>query len=197
MKKILVTPSQWINAANSHNTIIDGRAAGNIIQYIRDHQVYKERAMMEDCPNYRQVCPYVIVQNGDDYILMHRTPQSGEDRLKGLHYMGVGGHIEYTDKNVAGCPIETAAAREIYEELGFNKGQLEYIGVILKSETPVDRCHLGMLYHYVTEERQIRTNEMAVNDPKWVNKETLKKHYGNFEGWSKLVFDYFFGEGLA
>jgi predicted NUDIX family phosphoesterase len=194
MKKILVTPSQWVNSANKHNTVITGRAAENILDYIIKHQVYKERSLMEETPAYRQIIPYVMVDNeNNEFVLLQRMPAAGEERLRGFHYFGVGGHIEYSDKNAAN-PIEAAALREIQEELGFNKGELVFHGVILTSETPVDRVHLGMLYSYTTNERQFQTNEMAINNPTWVTSDVLAKHYGNFEPWSKLAYDYIFSE---
>lgn len=193
MKKILVTNSAWLNAANKPNTIITGTPAQNIVDYIRKNPIYKERSMMEENANYRQIIPYVVVENNDgEFVMMQRTAGAGEERLRGHHYIGVGGHVDYANIPDGQCAIEHAAKREIQEELGFNAGELDFVGVILMSQSPVDRVHLGILYGYVTNEKQFNTNEMAVNLPTWVTADTIAKHYPNLEGWSKLVFDFLF-----
>lgn len=196
MKKILVTNAQWVNNANPKNVIIDGQRAQNIVDYINRNPIYKEQSMMEQNPNYRQVIPYIVVEGKSDgrVVLMQRMPQQGEARLSGYHYIGVGGHTEYKDTGRGDDIIKVAAKRELNEELGFNGGDLQLMGVIKMDDSEVDRVHLGILYNYVTDEVKFSTNEMALHNPRWATTNDIKAVYRNLEGWSKLVFDYYFSE---
>jgi predicted NUDIX family phosphoesterase len=196
MKKILVTNAQWVNGANPRNTIIDGQRGQNIVDYINRNPIYKERSMMEENANYRQVIPYIVVEGKSDgrIVLMQRMPQQGEARLSGYHYFGVGGHTEYRDTGRGDDIIKVAALRELQEELGFSGGSLQLMGVIKMDDSEVDKVHLGILYNYITDEVKFNTNEMALHNPRWVTVHDIKAVYGNLEGWSRLVFDYYFNE---
>jgi predicted NUDIX family phosphoesterase len=196
MKKILVTNAQWVNNANPKNTIIDGQRAQNIVDYINRNPIYKEQSMMEQNPNYRQVIPYIVVEGKSDgrVVLMQRMPKQGEARLSGYHYFGVGGHTEYKDTGKGDDIIKVAAQRELQEELGFSGGDLQLMGVIKMDDTEVDRVHLGILYNYITDEVKFNTNEMALHNPRWATTNDIKADYRNLEGWSRLVFDYYFSE---
>jgi predicted NUDIX family phosphoesterase len=196
MKKILVTNAQWVNNANPKNVILDGQRAQNIVDYINRNPIYKEQSMMEQNPNYRQVIPYIVVEGKSDgrVVLMQRMPKQGEARLSGYHYFGVGGHTEYKDTGKGDDIIKVAAQRELQEELGFSGGDLQLMGVIKMDDTEVDRVHLGILYNYITDEVKFNTNEMALHNPRWATTNDIKAVYRNLEGWSRLVFDYYFSE---
>lgn len=187
MKKIFVTPSHWL-IDYPMNTLIRGLVADEIFNHIRENPMYKPREAMEENPAFRQIIPYVLVQNREKFVLMQRGVGQNEKRLHGNFYIGVGGHIDYSDYEF--CPVEETVSKEMFEETGFNKPRnLEFVGVILKDETPVDKVHLGMLYHYVTDERLFNTPEMSLHNHQWASIGMLRKHYNLMEPWSKVVMD--------
>ena len=99
------------------------------LQEAQSHLVIREREALETDPTYRQLLPYVLVEQvGLDgvtrYTPYRRTKQVGEARLAGNVSVGFGGHIDLSDvyiddKSCIGLQetIASAAARELVEEL--------------------------------------------------------------------------------
>ena len=108
-----------------------------------------ERSQVETNNAYKQIIPYVIVQNNMGRILCY--PRHGtENRLHGLYSCGIGGHIDIQDaQDTFEETVQAGMMRELGEELaGFREEQVEltYRGIIHEGETPVGQVHLGLVY---------------------------------------------------
>jgi predicted NUDIX family phosphoesterase len=190
--KILVTPSSQFTK-NQMNDLTVGIPAVNILDRIRHNTIWKERSMMEENENYRQVIPYILVQNRDTgmFLLSRRTSKQEEARLHDKYSIGIGGHIDFHDPYLSNRVIITEAAhRELQEETGWvtDGDSLLFQGIILTDTEPVDRVHVGILYHYITELKDPHSED-GKHEHEWADCERLLQVYGKMERWSQIVFD--------
>lgn len=122
-----------------------------------DNLVIKQRAKLEQEPEFRQIIPYVCVATQRDDKLhfwpYRRTETSGEARLQGNVSIGFGGHIDLVDVMHDNSVIDlfqtigNAAARELGEELDL-AGAGEEVnlfdnGVLIDDSNEVGKVHLG------------------------------------------------------
>lgn len=167
-------------------TILDGRK----------HE-YRRRGDVEDDPSFKQLIPYVIVENSHGrWLSYYRTKMSGEQRLQGKASIGLGGHIEQTDYNYM-----DAVWRELHEELGdfadkdpvlpISRLPLPIIGFLYSEDSPVDAVHLGVVHllklptlglEYVGPNRI----ENTIGDPLWRSHTATAAL--DLESWSKLIY---------
>lgn len=108
-----------------------------------------ERSEAETNPSYKQIIPYIVMQDSQSRILCY--PRHGtEKRLHGLLSCGIGGHIDEGDKKGAFAEtVKTGMLRELSEEISnFNPEMvtLAYKGIINELDTPVGHVHLGLVY---------------------------------------------------
>jgi predicted NUDIX family phosphoesterase len=148
-----------------------------------------ERSQAETDAGYKQIIPYIIVQNTDEQFLCYQR-HGTEQRLHGLYSCGIGGHIEEPDKRETS--IETVRAgmlRELSEELGnFEPGLIDlvYKGIINETETAVGLVHVGLVYLAQCHAGYIPCPGEELAGMEWKEAEqlgTLKK-----EIWSDLAF---------
>lgn len=196
---ILVIPA---HACPNINDVLIGREAIAIYNSVAQLGEFKQRGPMETDPSFRQVIPYVIMENVDTQHLvrMVRSTKQEEARLHNLVGIGVGGHIQYEDADennpsLLGI-VECAAYREIEEELGFTQGeglQLAFAGVVISSKTEVDRVHVGMLFHGLTGETNFK-GEKEMHNEEWATATGINKDYedGAMEPWSHLVWERYY-----
>lgn len=190
--KILVTSSNQFNKQQM-NTLTVGLPAVNILDRIRQNPVWKERSLIEENENYRQVIPYVLIQAREtgEFLLSRRTAKQTEVRLHDKYSIGIGGHIDLPapDKLIP-CQVYYGAKRELKEETGWTsegKG-LHFQGIILTNVEPVDRVHVGVLYHTLVN-KETPHSENGKHEHEWADMERLLQVYGRMELWSQIVFD--------
>ena len=73
---------------------------------------FQPRAEMEADRSWKQVIPYLVLRDGERYFLMRRTQAGGDARLHDRWSIGVGGHLNPGDGDLAG-----GLRREWREEL--------------------------------------------------------------------------------
>ncbi len=100
------------------------------------------RADAEVDRSLKQVIPYLVLRDGPRYFLMRRTKAGGDARLHDRFSIGVGGHLNPGDGDLAG-----GLRREWREELraGFEP-EFELIGLLNDDTTDVGSVHLGAVY---------------------------------------------------
>ena len=77
------------------------------------------REIAEKDPNFRQIIPYVLVHYGDKYLAATRHQTQGEVRLHGKMSIGIGGHINPVDGELADL-LDAGLRRELSEELNID-----------------------------------------------------------------------------
>ena len=97
---------------------------------------------MEDDPAFKQVIPYLVLRDGPRWFLMRRTRAGADVRLHDRWSVGVGGHLNPGDADVAG-----GLAREWREEAraGFEP-DFRFVGLLNDDTTEVGRVHLGVVF---------------------------------------------------
>lgn len=147
-----------------------------------------ERALAETNEAYKQIIPYIVIEDGRGNLLCY--PRHGaEERLRGLYSCGTGGHIDETDKK-AGLreTVMAGMLRELCEEMnGFdiNRVDIRYKGIINETESAVSRVHLGLVFHAVCKDGYIPTSGDELSGAFWKTRPlaaSLPK-----EGWSDLA----------
>ena len=84
-------------------------------------------------PTHKQVIPYLVLRDGERWFLMRRTRAGGDARLHDLWSIGVGGHLNPGDGDVAG-----GLRREWAEELVADfEPRFEPVGLLNDDTTPV------------------------------------------------------------
>ncbi|MEI7744450.1 MAG: NUDIX domain-containing protein, partial [Chloroflexota bacterium] len=73
---------------------------------------FLRRGDAEEDPSFKQVIPYLVLRDGQRWFLMRRTRAGGDARLHDLYSIGVGGHLNPGDGDVAGGLL-----REWHEEV--------------------------------------------------------------------------------
>jgi predicted NUDIX family phosphoesterase len=192
-EKIMVVPSIHFDKYNTGNHFITGAEAVRLYRTIMKTHSFRERATVEEDEGYRQPIPYIIVENAlGEFLQATRSKAQGESRLWGKHTIGVGGHVDEADSMYLGnylCfPIQIAAHREYKEETGWNDfGVFHLVGILVTNDTAVDRVHVGMVYHYITDQYELISPEKDHHAHKWVVRRELAEVHTNMELWSQLL----------
>ena len=93
-------------------------------------------------PAFKQIIPYIILANADGRIFT-TLRLGGDERLRGQHSIGLGGHMD------GGEDIPTALYRELKEEVGLTEADIEsakLCGYVYSGKTEVDSVHVGVIY---------------------------------------------------
>ena len=95
----------------------------------------------------KQVIPYVIVLDSEKNILIYRR-RGTETRLHNLWSLGIGGHINDTDRvpDNFKATLFSGMKRECFEELGTEVNEFSLIGLINEEQTDVGHSHIGIVF---------------------------------------------------
>ena len=155
--------------------------------------MFKPRSEMETNEEYKQLIPYIVLINPEKGIFCYqRSKMSGETRLHGKWSLGIGGHINETDKvGVYDDIISNGINRELIEEVGFDLESISE-GVctfcIYDKNNSVGRVHLGLcLFALVYED--INSKDYSISHGQWLTFEEILQKFNNkeFETWSEIV----------
>lgn len=152
------------------------------------------RAALEHLEDFRQVIPYVMLTVGERFVCYERMPAGGEDRLHGKLSIGLGGHIDFVDVlrthdsiELGGTLIQ-ATRRELKEELGIECSEpIEWLGILVLSDTPVSRVHVGVIGLGRLETTVVNGTEAAVDNVRLMSIEELLNERPRMEAWSQQL----------
>lgn len=148
-----------------------------------------------------EIIPYVVVtnQNHTKTFCMRRLDDSGEERLIDQLSLGVGGHINPFRRLENSTLMYYSLNRELSEELMINpialvNYNLSFQGFIRRTDTEVDKDHLGLLFFMelrddVANKGYVSINETDVLEGEFVDNVYLNNHYDKLENWSKTAVD--------
>ncbi len=147
---------------------------------------FAARAAMEHDARFKQLIPYLVLRDRGRYFLMRRTRAGGDQRLHDRFSIGVGGHLNPGDVDLAG-----GLAREWSEELVADfLPDFRLIGLLNDDETEVGRVHLGVVYLAEAAGRTVAVRETYKLEGRFVTPATVRSVYDRMETWSQLVFDF-------
>jgi predicted NUDIX family phosphoesterase len=141
---------------------------------------------MEADPAFKQIIPYLVLRDGERYFLMRRTKAGGDIRLHDRWSIGVGGHLNPGDVDVAGGLL-----REWAEELVADfVPDFRLIGLLNDDTTDVGRVHLGAVYLADAAGRSVTIREVDKLSGSFATIDEVATVADDLETWSRLVFDH-------
>lgn len=173
-----------------------------------------DRAYCESDSSLLQILPYIslVDKNTGKRFAYKRGKSGGEDKLKGLHSIGLGGHVEEAPSKNANLiqVLAVNVARELYEEVGLEI-TAEFIGKIVSmmqmkeykliytTENEVCGFHLCMWLDISVDPAELGSlEEDIITKGQWLGLDELEslmtvgegsEDSFKLEAWSKICFD--------
>lgn len=144
----------------------------------------------EQNDSLKQLIPYFLIVHDDRIWCYVRGKKSGETRLVAKASMGIGGHINNQDLDLFGDVYETAALRELKEEVVIEGPYTDRIAALLNDDsTPVGRVHLGVVHVLRTTTNDVRKREGVITESGFRTLDELRAMRDRMETWSQICLD--------
>ena len=191
-EQVLVVPRDRMMGSRGWRGVL-GQGAGTYLDVIAAAGRFEPRAAMERDPRFKQVIPYLVLRDRGRYFLMRRTRAGGDERLHDRFSIGVGGHLNPGDADLAGGLV-----REWREELAADfVPEFRLLGLLNDDETDVGRVHLGVVYLAEAAGRAVAVRETEKLEGTFAAPAALLGVYDRMETWSQLVFDFVAGRAAG
>lgn len=157
-----------------------------ILDVIAANHIFLPRAKAEVSPEWKQIIPYVIIRNGDEYFVLKRTSKQTEARLHHKVSLGIGGHIN------PGHTLLEGLHKELDEEVHVaSQDALQFVGILNDDSTEVGRVHLGAVYVLDVRAKEVSVKETEKMTGEWMPRHALRNVREAMETWSQIVYDEF------
>jgi predicted NUDIX family phosphoesterase len=189
-EKVLVVPAEII----FKDGVWQGIKTDNLDYYlelIKNNYQFRNRSEVEDDPSFQQIIPYILFSFKDKFFLYKYIKEASEKRLINNYMLGVGGHINPIDFKKNEDILEAAAMREWNEEVGFKGNILEkkLVGIVNDETRPVEKVHLGLVYHFIGDSPEIFVKETEKLEGELVSLNKLGDYLKNLTvGWAQIVY---------
>jgi predicted NUDIX family phosphoesterase len=147
---------------------------------------FEPRSAMEEDPSFKQVIPYLVLRDGDRYFLMRRTRAGGDARLHDRWSIGVGGHLNPGDGDLAGG-LRREWAEEVVADF---VPEFTLVGLLNDDTTAVGQVHLGAVYLADAGGREVGIRETDKLTGAFAAPAEVAAVADDLETWSRLVFDF-------
>ena len=145
---------------------------------------FRDRAAMEVDRRWKQVIPYLVLRDGSRYFLMRRTRAGGDARLHDRWTIGVGGHLNPGDGDLAGG-LRREWAEEI--EAAFVP-DFRLVGLLNDDTGDVGSVHVGAVYVADAGGRPVAIRETDKLEGRFAEPAEVAAVVEAMESWSALVF---------
>lgn len=147
---------------------------------------FRPRGEMEVDRSWKQVIPYLVLRDGPSYFLMRRTKAGGDARLHDRYSIGVGGHLNPGDGDLAG-----GLRREWTEEVAADfDPEFRLIGLLNDDTTDVGSVHVGAVYVADARGRHVAIRETEKLSGAFAGPAETAAVADRMESWSALVFEH-------
>jgi len=183
-ERVLVVPRAVVpDHAGWHGLRTDGLAA--FLDTVAEHGRFEDRVTMELDPGFKQIIPYLVLRDGDEYFLMRRTRAGGDARLHDRWSIGVGGHLNPGDDDLAG-----GLRREWREELVADfEPSFTPFALLNDDTTEVGAVHLGVVVLADAGGRPVAVRETDKLSGAFASPSEVAAGAEHLETWSRIVFD--------
>ncbi|MES2209031.1 MAG: NUDIX domain-containing protein [Chloroflexota bacterium] len=155
------------------------------------HGRFVDRETAERDRSLKQVIPYLVLRDGNRYFLMRRTRGGGDARLHDRYSIGVGGHLNPGDDDLAG-----GLAREWAEELRADfVPRFTLVGLLNDDTTDVGSVHVGAVHVADAGGRPVTIREADKLEGGFAEPGEVGTVVDRMESWSAIVFRHL--EGAA
>jgi len=146
---------------------------------------FEPRSSAEHDRSLKQVIPYLVLRDGPRYFLMRRTRAGGDERLHDRWSIGVGGHLNPGDVDLAGGLL-----REWREEIDADfVPDFELVGLLNDDTTDVGSVHLGAVFVADGAGRAVAIREVEKLSGSFADPASVAAVRDALETWSRLAFD--------
>ena len=154
---------------------------------------FRRRGDVEPDRTWKQVIPYLVLRDGPRYFLMRRTKAGGDVRLHDRFSIGVGGHLNPGDGDLAG-----GLRREWREELDAAfEPEFRLIGLLNDDTTDVGSVHVGAVYVADANGRAVAIRETDKLSGAFAGPDEAAAVLDRMESWSALVFEHLEGRTVG
>jgi predicted NUDIX family phosphoesterase len=189
-EQVLVVPrSSLMGDPGWHGITTDGLDRFESI--VRRDGAFRDRAEMEVDRRWKQVIPYLVLRDGPRYFLMRRTNAGGDARLHDRWSIGVGGHLNPGDGDLAG-----GLRREWREEIeAAFEPDFRLIGLLNDDTGDVGSVHVGAVYVADAAGRPVAIRETHKLSGAFAEPDEAAAVVDRMESWSAIVFAHLEGHG--
>ena len=183
-EQVLVVPRDALVPGEGWTGVRHGDLAAELDVVARTGR-FRRRGDAEEDPTHKQVIPYLVLRDGERWFLMRRTRAGGDARLHDLWSIGVGGHLNPGDGDVAG-----GLRREWSEELVADfEPPYTPVGLLNDDTTPVGAVHVGFVYVADAAGREVAIRETDKLEGMFATTDEVRAVRDSMETWSRIVFD--------
>ena len=146
------------------------------------------RSDLETDPSYKQIIPYLLIQEGAQGRFSCYRRRGTEARLHDLWSVGIGGHIDAADENGEMDTLSllhSGIRREIQEELGCALENPRLLGIINEEMTTVGTVHVGIVFYMAIEKPELLVPGKELDMFGWKTLRELERI--QMERWSILA----------
>ena len=185
---VLVVPRGTVMSDPGWHGVIDGNLV-ELERIISSDGRFVERSAAEVDRGLKQVIPYLVLRDGAGYFLMRRTRAGTDARLHDRFSIGVGGHLNPGDVDLAG-----GLRREWAEEVdaAFDP-EFSLVGLLNDDTTDVGSVHLGAVFTADAAGRPVAIRETDKLSGGFVSPADVAAVTDRLETWSALVFEFLEG----
>lgn len=175
----IAVPSPWLGLTR------DASAIRLLEVAIGLHGTFIPRPVAEVDPGWKQIIPYVVLRDGRRWFLMRRTRAGGDARLHDRWSIGIGGHVNPGDRDVAG-----GLRREWSEEIQADfEPVFESVGLLNDDTDPVGAVHLGIVHVADAGRRPVAIRETDKLEGRFVEADEVLAVRDRMETWSQILVD--------
>ena len=183
---VLVVPRPALMPDPGWRGIRDDIAGPEFEALVATRGEFRPRGEMERDRSWKQVIPYLVLRDGPRYFLMRRTKAGGDARLHDLWSIGVGGHLNPGDGDLAG-----GLRREWREEVQADfEPDFELLGLLNDDTTDVGSVHVGAVYLADARGRPVAIRETEKLAGAFASRNEVRAVVERMETWSALVFEH-------
>ncbi len=169
----------------------DGLASFDEI--VAAHGRFVDREIAESDRRLKQVIPYLVLRDGPAYFVMRRTKAGGDARLFDRYSIGIGGHLNPGDRDLAG-----GLRREWAEELDAAfVPEFQLVGLLNDDTTEVGSVHVGAVYVADATGRAVRIRELDKLEGRFAGPAEVASQVEAMESWSAIVFRHLEGRAAT
>ncbi len=188
-EQVLVVPRASLVPGDGWLGVRQGDLGEALAVVARDGH-FMRRGDAEEDPGHKQVIPYLVLRDGTRWFLMRRTRAGGDARLHDLYSIGVGGHLNPGDGDVAGGLV-----REWREEVeAAFVPDFAAVGLLNDDSTEVGAVHIGFVFVADAAGREVAIRETEKLSGSFVETVEVEAVRDRLETWSRLVFDALTGD---
>jgi predicted NUDIX family phosphoesterase len=183
-ERVLILPRDLAIPRPWRGLLEDDALLAATIDAVATHGRFEARGAMEEDPSFKQVIPYLVLRDGPGWFLMRRTRAGADARLHDRWSIGIGGHLNPGDVDLAGG-LRREWAEEIVADF---VPDFRPVGLLNDDETAVGSVHLGIVYVADAQGRPVAIRETDKLTGAFASTAEVAGVVDRMESWSELVF---------